>query len=371
MLTILQFTPFSTPRDDWMNPNVERKPLARRMNCQSKPPGGESRILMRSQRILLMVLPTLAAATHASASLAEPQLQPFAHGNRKPLSALQVDDDPPLRLLLNVPYPERLPMLLDVYLCKPWALILAVAPAILGNCSELCGSRCSCVELPAVCDSKHTGGFAKYHHNLLIAPHADGSSDLLYAHADFWLARRMYDHVRSPLYRESILLPSECPTCPVSSCYAPGAYPNFPPSWQTFGPVCQSAMASEAAQGDDYRLLRELGECCHSWADLLYLPRAAQPMFAAMATGPFNATDIHEGAVPTIAKAIAHANVSRLTGLECAGSCCADTGNLTTLAPGQTTYDLIGANTMCAHPVDLRNASAWYAVHAEPAHGSC
>ena len=285
------------------------------------------------------------------------------------------DGEPPLRLLLQVPYPERVPMLIAEYRCTPWSIIFAVAPDYLDDCAEQCGQHCTCVEMPEVCDSARVeNGFSKYVHNLLIAPHANASSDLLFAHADFWLSNRIYELVRGP-YRHNIVLPSKPENLWPESCYAPGTNlssvvlksgnPWLP--WREFGPICQAGM-NGTTDDEASLMLKDLGACCRGWVDLLYLPRETQAMFAAMATGMFNATKFHEGAIPTITAAIARANLSQpLVGLGCAGSCCDGAGDLADLSPGMTTYDLINDETICAHPVDLRNRTAWLKVSSAPA----
>ena len=277
-------------------------------------------------------------------------------------------DAPPLRLLLNVPHPERLPMLLDVYQQIPWHILFAVAPANLTGCRDVCGARCECVELPSQCDSVVAGGQGGktgFQHSLLVAPHADGSSDLLYAHGDMWLSRRLYDLVRGK-HRHSIVLPAGLENV---RCAAPGTreWQQYSRAWtalraEGFFPKCRALLSGGGPASEAHRLLRQANVCCHGWSDLLYLPRATQPMFAAMATGPFGELSVAEGAIVTIAEAITRANISQArASAECAGDCCIQRINL---APGQTTYDLIQAGTVCAHPVDLRNSSAWYEAQA-------
>ena len=292
----------------------------------------------------------------------------------------------PLRLLVHTPHPERIPMLVEQYACLPWHILFAVAEENTAACLEACASgTCTCVDLPRDCDSSKMGGIlglpAGSVHNLLIAPHADGSTDLVYAHSDMWLSRSMPSFIRSRP-PNTILLPAGLDP----HCMPLGAKVdldedirfhngNTSTMWNTFRNACEAMLRRESAQAateandedEATRLIRVANVCCFGWSDFLYLPAAAQPLFAAMATGPMrgrNATDglsEHEGAIHTIVNAIVSAPRSPFVAEDaaCLGSCCGLEGG----------YDALSPDTRCAHPVDLRNSSGW--DEARAAAGEC
>ena len=194
-------------------------------------------------------------------------------------------------------------MLRDRYTDLPWHVMMAVPVANLTSCGSMCGVRCECVELaqPCVTGNWWTYGFSTHVHNLLLAPHADGSSDLLYAHADMWLSRRMYTVLRGPR-RQQIHMPGSYkrPNYPtnepvtessaMTSCHTPGeadfyserwigwnnsnrAGCNNGAVWKAFcwANTC-SAMLQSGRTDELDLLLQSANTCCYSWSDLLYLP---------------------------------------------------------------------------------------------------
>jgi len=261
---------------------------------------------------------------------------------------------PQLRILLLTPHPERIPLLIDHYRGLPWRMLMAVAQERREECAALCGGECECVDLPSQCDSssiyERTGRpVSGHHHNLLIAPHADGSSDLLFTHSDMWMSRRMHEFVAQR--RTHILLPgAQLP----ESCHTPGTAAfsgNTWDKWPQWGPRCEAAML-ENGNSTTARILRGANVCCHGWADLLYLPAASQRLFAEMATSQFlAATAPHEGVIATIVNALTQQGLFSATGIGCAGSCCDVVG-----------YGEISNTTLCAHTVDLRDAGGWRSV---------
>ena len=222
-------------------------------------------------------------------------------------------------------------------------------------------------------------------HNLLLAPHADGSSDLLYAHADMWLSRRMYTVLRGPR-RQQIHMPGSYkrPNYPtnepvtessaMTSCHTPGeadfyserwigwnnsnrAGCNNGAVWKAFcwANTC-SAMLQSGRTDELDLLLQSANTCCYSWSDLLYLPSHTQRLFSRMVTQIPELRDhpYHEAVVGTVVEAIERATGRHTVGLRCGGSCCA----------GSTSaYEEIEENgSLCHHPVDLRNESGWRSV---------
>jgi len=244
-----------------------------------------------------------------------------------------------MRLLLLVPYAERIPMLMQQYSCLPWSIIMAVADV--PSCQNACADfkpACTCTQLSWKQDSSNQQ-YTQFHHQL-IANHADGSSDLLYSHADMWLSRHIYATLQGT---KSMMGPTG------SSCSTPGPGCSFQPSswpfWADFSRGCCDGMHQGS---DDAQPLLEFGACCTGWADLAFLPRDTQTMFASIARGPLAGVACHEGTIPTIMHAVAKAQRSVVHSLQCAG------GALGGIGWGDITDD-----TRCAHPVDLRDGAGW------------
>ena len=140
------------------------------------------------------------------------------------------------------------------------------------------------------------------------------------------------------------------------ACYATGsaAARNFTAWswWPGFHPACEEGSRDGQGGLDPGRvMLRASGRCCYGWSDLLYLPRASQRAFASLAKGAFGQTNAHEGAIPTIALALANAGVVlAVRALGCAGGCCA--------GPGWAGVQA-GGRPLCSHPMDLRDEAGW------------
>ena len=306
------------------------------------------------------------AATAASVSELD------AGGTLVPVSKL--DDgaalgEPPLRVLFSLPYAERIPELLSHYGPLNWTMIMAMGAVNLASCHNLCGDQCSCVLLPEPCDStvKNLDGTHKISmrvHDLLIAPFADGSSNLLFAHADMWMSRRMGALLRSDTYRDKMVLPRSPSE---HMCHQPGttAFDNVKwMFWESFGPRCAAAVGSASPPPDDESPdvlwpLRGLGQCCYGWVDLFYLPKAAQALFAQLATGPLASVEMHEASIVTIAHALAREGIADLVDFGCQGDCCNS-------AKAKLLREVTNATT-CMHPraqdpVDLSDAEGWARV---------
>lgn len=282
------------------------------------------------------------------------------------LAADTGDSQSPLRVLFQVPHVERIPMLLRHYAHLNWTMLMATGSASLSLCERLCvrSEHCTCAQLPDPCDTTvvnpdGTPKLSRHMHDLLIAPYADGSSDLLFVHADMWLSRRVDALLRSDDYRHKIVMPRARAE---HMCYRPGTadFANVSwPLWEQFAPLCASAIATYSPKAEDDEPdvgwpLRAYGHCCYGWSDLLYLPRAVQPYWAALATGPLAEVEGHEAAISTISHALAFEGVAELTDLSCGGDCCN--------AANEPLLHAITQTTNCMHPVDLRDAAGWAAV---------
>tara|TARA_B110001452_G_scaffold235058_1_gene213674 strand:- start:873 stop:1862 length:990 start_codon:yes stop_codon:yes gene_type:complete len=272
----------------------------------------------------------------------------------------------PLRVLLTVPYPERLHLLLDKYSAGEWAcvttqLIIMVSPETMSTCNANCADgRCVCAELPEECDSRKIAASRRMH-NLLLAPYADGSSDLLFAHSDMWLGNQLARSLtgRGPraLDRDAIWLPGRDGSgfdsgmlrddelmsskstlaLPGGGCFDANASVAWD-WWESFAPKCAAAQRRDAP-------LRALGVCCFAWVDLLYLPKAKQQAFAALATGGLAEATSHEGAIATIVAALTMHGATgersgRVQGVGCHGGCCQG-----------ASLDYVRNDTLCMHRV--------------------
>jgi hypothetical protein len=285
--------------------------------------------------------------------------QPLLPGSHRGLSPAQRGRDAPpapLRLLLQVPYPERIPLLLRQYARLPWTILMAVPAAALDECGATCGAACVCVELSLHhhLDARGAPGCTARMHDLLIAPHADGSSDLLFAHADMWLSPAVYARTRGTA-QETVLLPARR-TFTHWSCATPGSerfveQADAWPFWANFSASCDAAIRRDRESGASDGALTQLNKCCYGWSDLLYLPRRAQSTFATLARGAFRTAESHEGSIVTIALALNASGVAPLDTLTCEGDCCN--------VDGASIWERITQDTLCAHPVDLRDRTGW------------
>ena len=305
-------------------------------------------------------------------------------GKRKDANCSSVNKRP-LRVLLTVPYPERLHLLLDKYSTGEWAcvttqLIIMVRTEAMSTCNafvvvgnafvhastwDCADGRCVCAELPEECDSTKIAN-SRSVHNLLLAPYADGSSDLLFAHSDMWLGNQLARSLagRGPraLDRHAIWLPGRDGSGVDDSGMLPGMlqddelmYSNSTLAlpgggcfdanasvawdwWESFAPKCAAAQRRDAP-------LRALGVCCFAWVDLLYLPKAKQQAFAALATGGLAEATSHEGAIATIVAALTMHGATgersgRVQGVGCHGGCCQG-----------ASLDYVRNDTLCMHRV--------------------
>lgn len=277
----------------------------------------------------------------------------------------------PLRVLLTVPYPERLHLLLDKYSAGEWScvttqLIIMVPSETMSTCNADCADgRCVCAELPEKCDSTKIAT-SRSIHNLLLAPYADGSSDLLFAHSDLWLgnqlARSLAGRGLRALDRDAIWLPGRDGSgvddsgmlradkmisskstlaLPGGGCFDANASVAWD-WWESFAPKCAAAQRRDDAV---HAPLRALGVCCFAWVDLLYLPMAKQQEFAALATGGLAEAKSHEGAIATIVAALTMHGATgeqsgRVQGVGCHGGCCQG-----------ASLDYVRNDTLCMHRV--------------------
>ena len=201
-----------------------------------------------------------------------------------------------MRLLLHaMKRPERVPLMLQAYGCTPHlSIALLVYPAALARCRQhvrqarsrhrACWDGCACVAALAEPSHMHVN----------IAHVADGTTDLLYAHAD------MYLNI-SALSRElrggnattattatpagGLMLsgravePGCVPVAQMPYCHGQdnGNRTCGGRTWAWWSHSDASCRMAAVALG--------LEACCYGWSDLVYLPRAAQHAFRSLATG--------------------------------------------------------------------------------------
>ena len=259
----------------------------------------------------------------------------------------------PLRLLIQASHVERIPLLLEAYSgVRPWTIMMLVPQDDVASCGMLCANSCACIGLPVAAYADY---LFKYH-EYALAPLADGSSDLLYIHADMWISPAFYDLVQTN--RRTILLPRELVPVPQTDepteaegvggsgdgrCFTPD---NINVRWSWWGNLSQACSA--ALRSDSF--IQSLGTCCFGWVDMLHLPKAVQLPFAKLVTGPLSGAN-QEGAILTAARALAAQNATTLNHVKCLGSCCQGSRNPPEMVPWSS---IASGDYLCAHPVQLQ-----------------
>ena len=237
----------------------------------------------------------------------------------------------------------------------------------LAECLSLCQTvlcRCAVAVRP---ETQHVG----------IAQLLDGTSDVIFAHADMWLnisaivglLTRENAHSSktampfSGLMMRGMPVESACvPLTTMSKCHGrSGNVTCGDRTWHWW--MGSQTSCPEAAQRSG------LSACCYGWADLLYLPWRAHAAFRAL-SDVFREV-FHEVAIPTMLHGMQQATTRwgppvpwLQAGFSCAGSCCSNVNGWTrapisvidergTQRGRHRSRDEPRPSLMCAHKVSL------------------